>query len=194
VAPTATSHATVAKAGAHAGTTAGRAQRLDLRCAGKIVHCGGQAGRSYTAGLRAPGTGLAGRFCIVGSKAACGGPTDVGGSQNGGTTGDGVLHGAGSRRHAVGGNSPASAGAASGLRRTLHVPSPPRPAPTPVLPDEGLTTGVPSAGSSSYQGGGAPAIVPVTTAAVTAAGNRPETAEDVEVRRLIVESPTVSPD
>jgi hypothetical protein len=36
--------------------------------------------------------------------------------------------------------------------------------------------------------------VPATTAAATAATDRPDTADDVEVRTLIAESPTVSPD
>jgi hypothetical protein len=79
-------------------------------------------------------------------------------------------------------------------RRTLHVPSLPRPAPVPVLPGEGFTSGVPGTGSGLGQDGGAPVIVPAATAAIAADANRPDTAGDVEVRRQVAESPTVSPD
>ena len=105
-----------------------------------------------------------------------------------------IAHGAGSRHRADRGEPPAEAGDPIDPRRTHHVPLLPRPAPAPVPPGAGLTTGVPSMGSGPTQDGGAPAIVPAMTAAATAATDRPERADDVEVRTLIAESPTISPD
>jgi hypothetical protein len=104
-----------------------------------------------------------------------------------------VLRGEGTRHHAESGNHSAGADRV-GLWRTHHVPPLPRPAPIPALPGAGLTSGVPSTGSGLNQDGGAPAIVPAATAAATVASNRPDTADDVEARPLIAESPTVSPD
>ncbi len=105
-----------------------------------------------------------------------------------------ILRGAGSRHRAGSGTHPADAGNSIDSRRTHHVPLLPRPAPAPVLPGAGLTSGVPSLGSGLNQDGGAPAIVPVATGAATAATDRPDTADDVEVRTLSSESPTISPD
>jgi hypothetical protein len=98
-------------------------------------------------------------------------------------------------RHTTGGGTTSSGSSESfGSQRTRHVPLLPRPAPDPAIPGAGLTSGVPSMGSGLSQNDGAPAVAPATTAASAMAGNRPETAEDVEVRALIAESPTVSPD
>ena len=98
-------------------------------------------------------------------------------------------------RHIAGGGTTSSGSAESfGSQRTRHVPLLPRPAPDPAIPGAGLTSGVPGMGSGLSQDDGAPAIPPATTAASTMAGNRSETADDVEVRTLIAESPTVSPD
>jgi hypothetical protein len=105
-----------------------------------------------------------------------------------------IVRGAGSRHRAGSGEPPAEAGDPIDSRRTHHVPLLPRPAPAPVPPGVALTSGVPSMGSGLTQDGGAPAIVPATTAAATAATDRPERADDVEVRTLITESPTISPD
>jgi len=105
-----------------------------------------------------------------------------------------IARGAGSRHRAGSGEPPAEAGDPIDSRRTHHVPLLPRPAPAPVPPGVALTSGVPSMGSGLTQDGGAPAIVPATTAAATAATDRPERADDVEVRTLITESPTISPD
>jgi hypothetical protein len=105
-----------------------------------------------------------------------------------------ILRGAGSRHRAGSGQTPADAGDPIDSRRTHHVPLLPHPAPAQVPPGVGLTSGVPSMGSGPSQDGGAPAIVPATTAAATAATDRPDRADDVEVRTLIAESPTISPD
>jgi hypothetical protein len=105
-----------------------------------------------------------------------------------------IQRGAGSRHRAGSGTPPAVAGNPIDSRRTHHVPLLPRPAPAPVLPGAGLTSGVPSMGSGLNQDGGAPAIVPVATGAATAATDRPDKADDVEVRTLSSESPTISPD
>jgi hypothetical protein len=105
-----------------------------------------------------------------------------------------ILRGAGSRHHAGSGQPPADAGDPIDPRRTHHVPLLPRPAPAQVPPGVGLTTGVPSMASGPSQDGGAPAIAPATTAAATAATDRPDRADDVEIRTLIAESPTISPD
>ncbi len=105
-----------------------------------------------------------------------------------------ITRGAGSRHRADRGQPPADAGDPIDPRRTHHVPLLPRPAPAQVPPGVGLTSGVPSMGSGPSQDGGAPAIVPATTSAATAATDRPDRADDVEVRTLIAESPTISPD
>jgi len=105
-----------------------------------------------------------------------------------------IARGAGSRHRADRGQPPADAGDPIDPRRTHHVPLLPRPAPAEVPPGVGLSSGVPSMGSGPSQDGGAPAIVPATTAAATAATDRPDRADDVEVRTLITESPTISPD
>jgi hypothetical protein len=100
------------------------------------------------------------------------------------------------RQRAERGHAPALAPAAddpTDVRRTHHVPLLPRPAPAPAFPGAGLTSGVPSTGSVLNQDGGIPAIVPAAMAAAVA-GNRPVAADDVEVRSLVAESPTVSPD
>jgi hypothetical protein len=118
------------------------------------------------------------------------------GAEQDGTVGRNIaiVRGAASRHRAVGGGHSAEAGDPIDSRRTHHVPLLPRPAPAPVLPGAGLTSGVPSMGSGLNQDGGAPAIVPVATAAGTAARNRPDRADDVDVQALIAESPTISPD
>jgi len=105
-----------------------------------------------------------------------------------------IVRGAGSRHRAGSDQPPADAGDPIDPRRTHHVPLLPRPAPAQVPPGVGLSSGVPSMGSGPSQDGGAPAIVPATTAAATAATDRPDRADDVEVRTLIAESPTISPD
>ena len=98
-------------------------------------------------------------------------------------------------RHIAGGGTTSSGSRESfGSQRTRHVPLLPRPAPDPAIPGAGLTSGVPGMGSGPSQDGGAPAVPPATTAASVMAGNRPDTADDVEVRTLITEPPTVSPD
>jgi hypothetical protein len=98
-------------------------------------------------------------------------------------------------RHIAGGGTTSTGSRESfGSQRTRHVPLLPRPAPDPAIPGAGLTSGVPGTGSGLSQDDGAPAIQPATNAASAMAGNRPETADDVEVRTLIAESPTVSPD
>lgn len=98
------------------------------------------------------------------------------------------------RHIAGGGTTPSGSSESFGSQRTRHVPLLPRPAPDPAIPGAGLTSGVPGMGSGLSQDDGAPAIPPVTTAASAMAGYRQETADDVEVRTLIAESPTVSPD
>lgn len=105
-----------------------------------------------------------------------------------------ITRGAGSRHRVDRDQPPADAGDPIDPRRTHHVPLLPRPAPAQVPLGVGLTSGVPSMGSGPSQDGGAPAIVPATTAAATAATDRPDRADDVEVRTLIAESPTISPD
>jgi hypothetical protein len=120
--------------------------------------------------------------------------TLVGAAKDGPAKETAIARGAGSRHRAGSGEPPAEAGDPIDSRRTHHVPLLPRPAPAPVPPGVALTSGVPSMGSGLTQDGGAPAIVPVTTAAATAATDRPERADDVEVRTLITESPTISPD
>jgi hypothetical protein len=111
-----------------------------------------------------------------------------------GNDGAALLRDAGHRRRAEGGDRSAADGDPIESRRTHHVPLLPRPAPTPAFPGAGLTTGATGMGSGLNQDGGAPAIVPVTTAAVPAAGNRPDRVGDVETRMLLAESPTISPD
>jgi hypothetical protein len=111
-----------------------------------------------------------------------------------GNDGAALLRDAGSRHRAGGGDHAAAGEDPIESRRTHHVPLLPRPAPAQVPPGVALTTGVPSMGSGPTQDGGAPAIVPATTAAATAATDRPDRADDVEVRTLIAESPTISPD
>jgi hypothetical protein len=105
-----------------------------------------------------------------------------------------VTRRAATRHHVGGGTTSAGSKESSGSQRTRHVPLLPRPAPDPAIPGAGLTSGVPGMGSGLSQDGGAPAVVPAITAASSMAGNRPETAQDVEVRALIAESPTFSPD
>jgi hypothetical protein len=100
----------------------------------------------------------------------------------------------GSRHRAGGGDHPLVGRDPIESRRTHHVPLRPRPAPAPPFPGAGLTTGATGTGSGLNQDDGAPAIVPVAMAAVPAAENRPDRADDVEVRTLIAESPTISPD
>jgi hypothetical protein len=137
-----------------------------------------------------------------GAPAAVGGfsgvePTVLGGSQQnaGPLKGGGVTRGAGSRGHVQSGDhSMPVVDDRALLQRTHHVPLLPRPAPLPVLPGSGLTSGVPSTGSDLNQDGGAPAVVPAGTAAALVANHRPDTADDVKIRPLIAESPTVSPD
>jgi hypothetical protein len=108
---------------------------------------------------------------------------------------DGAVTRRAATRHVAGGGSTSSGSSESfGSQRTRHVPLLPRPAPDPAIPGAGLTSGAPGAGSGLSQDDGAPAIPPATNAASTSAGNRPETADDVEVRTLIAEPPTVSPD
>jgi hypothetical protein len=112
-----------------------------------------------------------------------------------GTATDGLVQrGAGSRHRDPSGDRPAEAGTRTDVRRTSHVPLLPRPAPAPAVPGGGMTSGVPSLGAGLNQDGGAPAIAPALPVAATATTGRPEAADDVAVRPLIAESPTVSPD
>jgi hypothetical protein len=140
------------------------------------------AGRDIARTDLAAGTDIASLTTLAG--AAKDGPVKV----------TAITRGAGSRHRADRGQPPADAGDPIDPRRTHHVPLLPRPAPAQVPPGVGLSSGVPSMGSGPSQDGGAPAIVPATTAAATAATDRPDRADDVEVRTLIAESPTISPD
>ena len=68
-----------------------------------------------------------------------------------------------------------------------------RPAPLPASPGPG-PAGMPSTASVSHHHGGAVAVVPTAAATALVALRRLPAAAHVEVRRLIAESPTVSPD
>ena len=72
---------------------------------------------------------------------------------------------------------------------THHAPLRPRPAPV-----TGWGSGAMSSGSGIAQDGGTSAVVPAAHAAGEAAAQRPDAAADVEVRLLLAESPTFSPD
>ncbi|MEV6925401.1 hypothetical protein AB0M46_13000 [Dactylosporangium sp. NPDC051485] len=76
---------------------------------------------------------------------------------------------------------------------THHVPLLPRPAPVPAPPAVGLAVGAPGAGSGVNHDGGAAAL-PAAPAGAKALTFRPEAVEDVELRLLAAEKPTVSPD
>ncbi|MGI5246354.1 hypothetical protein [Dactylosporangium sp. CA-139066] len=77
---------------------------------------------------------------------------------------------------------------------THHVPLLPRPAPVPAPPAAGLTSGAPSTGSGLNQDAGAAAALPAAPAGAKVLTFRPEAVEDVELRLLAAEKPTVSPD
>ncbi|MER7005269.1 hypothetical protein ABT297_19790 [Dactylosporangium sp. NPDC000555] len=77
---------------------------------------------------------------------------------------------------------------------THHVPLLPRPAPVPVPPAAGLTSGAPSTGSGFNHDGGAAVALPAAPAGTKVLTFRPVTVEDVELRLLAAEKPTVSPD
>jgi hypothetical protein len=97
----------------------------------------------------------------------------------------------GHARPAVSGRHPASEGAVR--IGTEYRPILPRPAPLPASPGPG-SAGLPTSAPASQFHGGSSAVL--STAAVTApaALRRLSTVAQVEVRRLVVESPTVSPD
>ncbi|GAA3449199.1 hypothetical protein [Dactylosporangium matsuzakiense] len=73
-----------------------------------------------------------------------------------------------------------------------HVPLLPRPAPMPAPPAAGLATGVPSSGSGLNHEGAA--VLPAAPAGTKVLTFRPDAVEDVELRLLAAEKPTVSPD
>ncbi|WP_433054317.1 hypothetical protein [Dactylosporangium sp. CS-033363] len=77
---------------------------------------------------------------------------------------------------------------------THHVPLLPRPAPIPAPPAAGLAPGVPSSGSGLNHGNGAAAVLPAAPAGTKVLTFRPDAVEDVELRLLTAEKPTVSPD
>jgi hypothetical protein len=72
---------------------------------------------------------------------------------------------------------------------THHAPLRPRPAPV-----TGWGSGAMSSGSGIAQDGGTSAVAPAAHAAGEVAAKRPDAAADVEVRLLLAESPTFSPD
>ncbi|GAA2368339.1 hypothetical protein [Dactylosporangium salmoneum] len=76
---------------------------------------------------------------------------------------------------------------------THHVPLLPRPAPVPAPPAVGLAVGAPGTGSGVNHDGGAAAL-PAAPAGAKVLTFRPEAVEDVELRLLAAEEPTVSPD
>lgn len=75
---------------------------------------------------------------------------------------------------------------------STHLPILPRPAPLPAYPGSGLT-GIPTSSVSLHDGGTA-AVVHTVAVRAPAAFRRLSTVAEVEVRRLIAEAPTVSPD
>jgi hypothetical protein len=77
---------------------------------------------------------------------------------------------------------------------TRHVPLLPRPAPVPAPPAAGLASGAPSTGSGLNHDGGAAAAPPAAPAGTKVLTFRPDAVEDVELRLLAAEKPTVSPD
>ncbi|GGM50657.1 hypothetical protein ACFFX1_34825 [Dactylosporangium sucinum] len=77
---------------------------------------------------------------------------------------------------------------------THHVPLLPRPAPVPAPLAAGLATGGPSSGSGLNHDGGAAAMLPAAPAGAKVLTFRPDAVEDVELRLLAAEKPTVSPD
>jgi hypothetical protein len=77
---------------------------------------------------------------------------------------------------------------------THHVPLLPRPAPVPAPPAAGLTSGAPTSGSGLNHDGGAAAALPAAPAGAKVLTFRPDAVEDVELRLLAAEKPTVSPD
>ncbi|WP_238009691.1 hypothetical protein KZZ52_00155 [Dactylosporangium sp. AC04546] len=77
---------------------------------------------------------------------------------------------------------------------THHVPLLPRPAPIPAPPAAGLTSGGSSTGSGLNHDGGAAAMLPAAPAGAKVLTFRPDAVEDVELRLLAAEKPTVSPD
>jgi len=82
----------------------------------------------------------------------------------------------------------------NGAQGTHHVPMLPRPAPMPAPPAAGLAPGVPSSGSGLNHGSGAAAMLPAAPAGTKVLKFRPDAVEDVELRLLAAEKPTVSPD
>ncbi|WP_432833585.1 hypothetical protein [Dactylosporangium sp. CA-092794] len=77
---------------------------------------------------------------------------------------------------------------------THHVPLLPRPAPVPAPPAAGLASGAPSTGSGLNHEGGDAAALPAAPAGAKVLTFRPDAVEDVELRLLAAEKPTVSPD
>jgi hypothetical protein len=73
------------------------------------------------------------------------------------------------------------------------VPLLPRPEPIPAPPAAGLASGAPSSGSGLNHDGGAAAL-PAAPAGTKVLTFRPNAVEDVELRLLAAEKPTVSPD
>jgi hypothetical protein len=98
---------------------------------------------------------------------------------------------AGHARPAVTGHQAASAGAVR--IGTEYRPILPRPAPLPASPGPG-TVGLPASAPALQYHGGTAAVVATTAVTAPAAPRRQPAAAQVEVRRLVAESPTVSPD
>jgi hypothetical protein len=97
----------------------------------------------------------------------------------------------GHARPAVSGRHPASEGAVR--IGTEYRPILPRPAPLPASPGPG-SAGLPTSAPASQFHGGSTAVLSTAAVSAPAALRRLSTAAQVEVRRLVVESPTVSPD
>jgi hypothetical protein len=66
--------------------------------------------------------------------------------------------------------------------------------PAPMQGHDGAVSGISTTGSGAPTGGGSAAFLPAAVAAGTMAFHRLPRATDVEVRRLVAEAPTVSPD
>ncbi|MER7281710.1 hypothetical protein ABT369_45470 [Dactylosporangium sp. NPDC000244] len=75
-----------------------------------------------------------------------------------------------------------------------HVPLLPRPAPIPAPPAAGLASGLPSSGSGLNHESGSAAVLPAAPVGTKVLTFRPDAVEDVELRLLAAEKPTVSPD
>jgi hypothetical protein len=120
--------------------------------------------------------------CVVGTS-TCGAKTPVATHPAGGLLGR--ARPAATERHAA-------LGGAVWIG-TEYRPILPRPAPLPASPGPG-PVGLPTSASASQHHGGPTAVVATAAVTAPAAVRRLSAAAHVEVRRLIVEAPTVSPD